>query len=88
MAGIVGLSRKEKSNVIPGVAIATALMPPLCTAGYGLANGAWAYFFGAFYLFAINSVFIAFATTLSETSSTRTLRAASSRVSSGSSSVT
>jgi uncharacterized hydrophobic protein (TIGR00271 family) len=59
LAGIIAVTRKEKSNVIPGVAIATALMPPLCTAGYGLANGAWSYFFGALYLFTINSVFIA-----------------------------
>jgi uncharacterized hydrophobic protein (TIGR00271 family) len=64
LAGIVGATRKEKSNVIPGVAIATALMPPLCTAGYGLANGNWAFFGGAFYLFTINSVFIAFASSL------------------------
>lgn len=61
-AGIVALTRKEVSNVVPGVAIATALMPPLCTAGYGLAHGDWHYFFGAFYLFAINCVFIAFST--------------------------
>jgi uncharacterized hydrophobic protein (TIGR00271 family) len=59
LAGIVGATRKEKTNVIPGVAIATALMPPLCTAGYGIANGNWAYFAGAFYLFTINCVFIA-----------------------------
>lgn len=58
LAGIIAGSRKEKSNAIPGVAIATALMPPLCTAGYGLANGNWYYFAGAFYLFFINSVFI------------------------------
>lgn len=62
LAGIIALSSKQKGNVIPGVAIATALMPPLCTAGYGLATGAWNYFFGAFYLFAINTVFIATAT--------------------------
>jgi uncharacterized hydrophobic protein (TIGR00271 family) len=61
LAGIIGHTRREKSNVIPGVAIATALMPPLCTAGYGLANGNWAVFGGAFYLFSINCVFIAFA---------------------------
>lgn len=61
LAGIIGQTRREKSNVIPGVAIATALMPPLCTAGYGLANGDWAVFGGAFYLFSINCVFIAFA---------------------------
>ncbi|MEW6020817.1 MAG: DUF389 domain-containing protein [Pseudomonadota bacterium] len=60
-AGIIGQTRREKSNVIPGVAIATALMPPLCTAGYGLANGDWTVFGGAFYLFSINCVFIAFA---------------------------
>lgn len=58
LAGIVGSTRKEKSNVIPGVAIATALMPPLCTAGYGIAIGNWYFFLGAFYLFFINSVFI------------------------------
>ncbi len=64
LAGIVVGSRKEKSNAIPGVAIATALMPPLCTAGYGLANLNWFYFVGAFYLFFINSVFISVATFL------------------------
>jgi uncharacterized hydrophobic protein (TIGR00271 family) len=64
LAGIVASSRKEKSNAIPGVAIATALMPPLCTAGFGLATGQWNYFFGAFYLFFINSVFISFSTYL------------------------
>lgn len=61
-AGIIAGSRKEKSNVVPGVAIATALMPPLCTAGYGLANLNMAFFLGAFYLFFINSVFIALST--------------------------
>jgi len=59
LAGIVAISSKNKGNVIPGVAIATALMPPLCTAGYGLAIGNFGYFFGALYLFLINSVFIA-----------------------------
>ena len=59
LAGIVAISSKHKGNVIPGVAIATALMPPLCTAGYGLASGQFNYFFGAFYLFTINTVFIA-----------------------------
>ncbi|MGL4412142.1 MAG: DUF389 domain-containing protein [Bacteroidales bacterium] len=62
MAGIVAGSAREKGNVIPGVAIATALMPPLCTAGYGLATGNMAFFFGAFYLYFINSVFISLAT--------------------------
>jgi uncharacterized membrane protein len=57
----VGATRREKSNVIPGVAIATALMPPLCTAGYGLAKGNLWFFAGAFYLFAVNGIFIAFA---------------------------
>jgi uncharacterized hydrophobic protein (TIGR00271 family) len=60
LAGVIGQTRREKSNVIPGVAIATALMPPLCTAGYGLANANWSVFGGAFYLFSINCVFIAF----------------------------
>lgn len=64
MAGIVASSTKSKGNVIPGVAIATALMPPLCTAGFGLASGNLYYFFGAFYLFFINSVFISLATYL------------------------
>lgn len=59
LAGIVALSSKNKGNVIPGVAIATALMPPLCTAGYGLSIWNMSYFFGALYLFIINSVFIA-----------------------------
>ena len=58
LAGVTPLSTKEKGNVIPGVAIATALMPPLCTAGYGLATGNLIYFLGAFYLYFINSVFI------------------------------
>ena len=62
LAGVVALSTKEKGNVIPGVAIATALMPPLCTAGYGLATGNLIYFLGAFYLYFINSVFISLAT--------------------------
>jgi len=64
VAGIVAYTRKETAgNIIPGVAIATALMPPLCTAGYGLANpGDIKYFAGAIYLFVINSVMIAFAT--------------------------
>lgn len=64
LAGIIAGSRKEKSNAIPGVAIATALMPPLCTAGYGLATLNFYYFFGAFYLFFINSVFISLSTYL------------------------
>ena len=64
LTGIIVGSRKEKSNAIPGVAIATALMPPLCTAGYGIANGQWTYFAGAFYLFFINSVFISLSTFL------------------------
>lgn len=62
LAGVIGATRRIKSNLVPGVAIATALMPPLCTAGYGLAVGNWHYFLGAFYLFAINCVFIAIAT--------------------------
>lgn len=61
-AGIVAQTRREISTVIPGVAIATALMPPLCTAGYGLATGHFDFFYGAFFLFTINAFFIAFAT--------------------------
>lgn len=63
-AGIVAISCKSKGNVIPGVAIATALMPPLCTAGYGLASGQFNFFFGAIFLFIINTVFIALAAML------------------------
>ncbi len=63
-AGIIAGSRKEKTNVIPGVAIATALMPPLCTAGFGLATFNFQYLFGAFYLFTLNSVFICLTTYL------------------------
>ena len=61
-AGLIAGSSKSKGQVLPGVAIATALMPPLCTAGFGIATGNWAFFFGAIYLYIINSVFIAFAT--------------------------
>jgi len=61
LAGIVAMSSRLKGNVIPGVAIATALMPPICTAGYGLATLQFDFFFGALYLFTINTVFIAFA---------------------------
>jgi uncharacterized hydrophobic protein (TIGR00271 family) len=59
---LMALTRRSISNVVPGVAIATALMPPLCTAGFGLANGRWDMFAGAFYLFLINGVFIAAST--------------------------
>lgn len=62
LAGVLAYSSKQKGNVIPGVAIATALMPPLCTAGYGLATAQWNFFFGAFYLYLINTVFIAVST--------------------------
>ena len=62
VAGILELSRKEKGTVLSGVAIATALMPPLCTVGYGIANLNWHYAGGALYLFFINCVFIALAT--------------------------
>lgn len=61
-AGMIGLTRKEKTTLIPGVAIATALMPPLCTAGYGIASGQMRFLAGALYLFTINGVFIALAT--------------------------
>lgn len=64
LAGIVAISSRHKGNVIPGVAIATALMPPLCTAGFGLATAQYSYFFGAFYLFTINTVFIGISSVL------------------------
>jgi len=62
LVGVIAVTRVEKGNPIPGVAIATALMPPLCTAGYGLATGQYSYFFGAFFLYCINCVFICIAT--------------------------
>ncbi|HET9276423.1 MAG TPA: DUF389 domain-containing protein [Gemmatimonadales bacterium] len=62
VAGIVAGSRRQVSLALPGVMIATALMPPLCTAGFGLATGNWAFFLGAFYLYGLNAVFIALAT--------------------------
>lgn len=58
IAGMIGNTRNKKGNVVPGVAIATALMPPLCTAGYGLATWQPRFLLGAFYLFAINTLFI------------------------------
>ncbi|HEY2824757.1 MAG TPA: DUF389 domain-containing protein, partial [Gemmatimonadales bacterium] len=64
VAGIVAGSRRVPSLALPGVAIATALMPPLCAAGFGLATGRPAYFFGALYLFLLNAIFIALATFL------------------------
>ncbi len=62
LAGVIAAVKGKNDTVIPGVAIATALMPPLCTAGYGLANAEWNYFFGASYLFLINSVLITLST--------------------------
>lgn len=64
LAGIVGATRQERSNVIPGVAIATALMPPVCTAGFGVATGQWSFVGGALYLYTINCVFIGLATVI------------------------
>ena len=58
IAGVIGSRKKEANNIVPGVAIATALMPPICTAGYGLAIGNVRFLFGALYLFSINCVFI------------------------------
>jgi uncharacterized hydrophobic protein (TIGR00271 family) len=62
LVGAIAVTRVEKGNPIPGVAIATALMPPLCTAGYGLATGNFGFFFGALFLYCINAVFICLAT--------------------------
>lgn len=64
LVGVIAITRVEKGNPIPGVAIATALMPPLCTAGYGIATGQLTYFLGAFYLYSINCFFICIATYL------------------------
>ena len=64
IVGVIAVTRVEKGNPIPGVAIATALMPPLCTAGFGIATGNWSFFVGAFYLYCINCVFIGIATFL------------------------
>lgn len=64
LVGVIAITRVEKGNPIPGVAIATALMPPLCTAGYGLATGNLNFFFGAIFLYTINCVFIFIATLL------------------------
>ena len=64
LAGVIGMTRKEKTNVIPGVAIATALMPPLCTAGYAISILSIKYFFGAMYLFFINGFFICLSTSI------------------------
>ncbi|MDU2827154.1 MAG: TIGR00341 family protein [Clostridium perfringens] len=64
IAGIIGITRKRPGNILPGVAIATALMPPLCTSGYGLATKNIHIFLGAGYLFFINSFFIALSTLL------------------------
>lgn len=64
IAGIIGITRKKPGNILPGVAIATALMPPLCTSGYGLATRNIHIFLGAGYLFFINSFFIALSTLL------------------------
>ena len=61
LAGVLETARKEKGTVISGVAIATALMPPLCTVGYGIANLSWQYTVGALFLFSINCIFIAMA---------------------------
>ncbi|MGQ0765471.1 MAG: DUF389 domain-containing protein [Gemmatimonadota bacterium] len=64
VAGIVAGSRRKASLALPGVAIATALMPPLCTVGFGLATGNWRFAAGAFYLFGLNAIFIALSTFL------------------------
>lgn len=64
LAGIIAISRKDKGTVISGVAIATALMPPLCTVGYGISIWKGQIIFGALYLFIINSIFISLATFL------------------------
>lgn len=64
LAGIISISRKDKGSAIPGVAIATALMPPLCVTGYGIAKLDWTIALNSFYLFFLNSFFIALTTFL------------------------
>ncbi|WP_199141642.1 DUF389 domain-containing protein [Pedobacter sp. ASV12] len=64
LVGVIAVTRVDKGNPIPGVAIATALMPPLCTAGFGIATGNWKYAAGALFLYAINCTFICIATYL------------------------
>lgn len=65
LAGIIGQTREDKANnIIPGVAIATALMPPLCTCGYSIANGNWHMLGGAAYLFFVNAYFIFLSSTV------------------------
>jgi uncharacterized hydrophobic protein (TIGR00271 family) len=64
IAGTVAITRSKMASAIPGVAIATALMPPVCTAGFGLASGQYEYFLGAIYLFFINTVFISFSSNI------------------------
>ena len=61
-AGVISSAKKDGGNVVPGVAIATALMPPLCTIGYGISHLNWSFVWGAGYLFLINAFFIALAT--------------------------
>lgn len=63
-AGVIGARKKETNNIVPGVAIATALMPPVCTVGYAIASRNTAFFFGAAYLFIINCSFIIIATVI------------------------
>lgn len=64
VADILAASRSITTNVVPGVAIATALMPPICTAGYGIASGRWEYFYGASYLYLMNCIIISLAATV------------------------
>ena len=65
LALIIAKTKKGTiSTVIYGVAIATALMPPLCTVGYGLAIGKFEFASGAMYLFMINTLYIVLATYL------------------------
>lgn len=64
IVGVIAITRVEKWNPIPGVAIATALMPALCTAWYWLATGQLYFFLGALYLYGMNCVFICLATLL------------------------
>lgn len=66
LAGVIGARKKEANNIVPGVAIATALMPPVCTVGYSIATGNFKFMLGASYLFFINCSFIMIATILAQ----------------------
>lgn len=58
MAGMIAISRHDGNRVLVGIAVATACIPPLCTAGYGIATLQWEYILGGLYTYFINALFI------------------------------